>query len=872
MAQAIDIQIQRSLSNTPTNLLFGEPAWDDTNKSFYIGDSTGTPSLINNVVAISPELGQVPRWDGTKYVNSLLLNTGTQGCSLLTIDDTGLDWCNYQVGNTGSAFQTLKRSLGTIDVPLPLPSGTKIGGIGFIGFDDATFDPGYVSTEIASVVTEDQNATSGGAELQFKVTANATKNPLTALIIENDGTLSVRNQLSYELKVLDDNDIPNKRYVDNAIISNVSTSIGDLVDVDLTVLPQTQDGNLLKWSASDSSYVPSFSRERTNGVLAVDLITDYETLVTNDDDVPNKKYVDDLVGGLTGTADMTAVQLRKTTAYTVTNRAFSSLTFDTVAVENNTDVVAFNTQDASGIDIKETGLYLITYTVHSDGLDSNTEFRIRLNFGAALEGSQAVRNESSDNDKGTVSVTLIASLSDGDNIGLQARSNNGTVTLDPPTIFGIVRLKGSKGDNGDAGVAGADGADGDIGPMGFGMYAWSETDADGTQIEGQEVTVSASATGIYDYVFDTAAPSANYGVFVQPVYAGTALNTVEKEVYNKTVNGFTIRLNQQDDGGGSGANVNFRHSVSVLGIGGGLPTGTLTKGTAPDNEFVFFNGTTLNSNGSISYDTTFNNINIESQNTNASALNINTSTADSNWLSFTYQSNYVGGFFGVATDSGELGLILGDVGQQNTIIYQGTVNTAAGYQIANTALSLYHLGDTAASTQSPATGAVLRWNGTEWIGDTPPTPVFDPGMLRVSSQGADQSANYNLTTISPIVLSGPTLSVGLGSTYFSNNNGTITCNFDGVVKARYHLPHFSNTTRSHLKTYFQVNGTTYGPASYSYIRVGDGERRDDNVGDDIIPVSNGDTIRVVAVRGEDSTRTGAITLESNCIIILERIE
>ena len=48
MAQPIDIQIERSLTNTPTTLLYGEPAWDDANKHLYIGDSTGAPILINN--------------------------------------------------------------------------------------------------------------------------------------------------------------------------------------------------------------------------------------------------------------------------------------------------------------------------------------------------------------------------------------------------------------------------------------------------------------------------------------------------------------------------------------------------------------------------------------------------------------------------------------------------------------------------------------------------------------------------------------------------------------------------------------------------------------------------------------------------------
>jgi len=872
MAQPIDIQIERSLINTPTSLLYGEPAWDDSNKSLYVGDSSGAPILINNVISVNPTNGQIPRWDGNKYINSSLLNTGVDGCSLLTIDDTGLDWCNYQIGNSGSAFQTLKKSLGTIATPLALPSGTKVGGIGFIGFDEATFNPGYVNTEIATVVTEDQNATSGGAELQFKVTTNGTKSPLTALYIEQDGVLTVRSQASYELKLDDDNDIPNKKYVDDAIINNVSTSIGDLVDVDLSAAPQQQAGNLLKWNVGSSSYIPTILREGTNGGLIVDGVVDYETLVVNDDNLTNKKYVDDLFSGLTGAADMSAIQLRRTTVYNVINGAYSSVEFDTIDVENNTSILERSDLDTSEVGIKETGIYLLTYSIHSDGANSNTDFRITVNNSTTLEGSQSIRNESNDANRGTVSVTLIANLTAGDQVELQAQTNVAGVVLDPPIIFGIVRLTGAKGDSGDTGATGASGADGQNGATGYGLYAWSETGADASQLDSEGLTVSSSAQGIYNYVFDTDAPNENYGVFVQPVYTGTPLNTVEKEVYNKTVSGFTIRLNQQDDGGGSGANVNFRHSVSVLGIGGGLPTGSVSKGTAPDNEFVFFNGTELNSNGSISYDTTFNNINVESQNTTASALNINTSTSDADWLSFTYESNYVGGFFGVGGDPGDLGLILGDVAATNTIIYQGTVNTSIGYQIANVPLSLYHLGNVAASTQTPSLGDVLRWGGTEWIESTPSITAFDPGYIRVSSTGADQSTNYNQTTITPVSLTGSVLNLGLGSTYFTNVNGTITCNFDGAVKVSYHLPHFSNTTRSHLKSFIEKNGVVYGPASYSYIRIGNGERRDDNVGMELIDVSNGDTIRIAATRGEQSTRTGAITLEANCTLIIERIQ
>lgn len=47
MPYALDIQLQRSLTNTPATLLYGEPAWADSTKNFYIGDSSGTPILLN---------------------------------------------------------------------------------------------------------------------------------------------------------------------------------------------------------------------------------------------------------------------------------------------------------------------------------------------------------------------------------------------------------------------------------------------------------------------------------------------------------------------------------------------------------------------------------------------------------------------------------------------------------------------------------------------------------------------------------------------------------------------------------------------------------------------------------------------------------
>ena len=100
---------------------------------------------------------------------------GNERCAFTTINSTGLDWCNQQVGDMGSAFYTMRKSLGTIDNPLPLTDGIRIGGIGAIGFDGTTIDnadqgTGYVGGELTATAVGDQNAGNGGMSWSLSVT------------------------------------------------------------------------------------------------------------------------------------------------------------------------------------------------------------------------------------------------------------------------------------------------------------------------------------------------------------------------------------------------------------------------------------------------------------------------------------------------------------------------------------------------------------------------------------------------------------------------------------------------------------------------------------------------------------------------------
>lgn len=144
-------------------------------------------------------------------------------------------------------------------------------------------------------------------------------------------------------------------------------------------------------------------------------------------------------------------------------------------------------------------------------------------------------------------------------------------------------------------------------------------------------------------------------------------------------------------------------------------------------------------------------------------------------------------------------------------------------------------------------------------------------IIRIESTGADQSNNYNTTTLQPIVLTGNVINLGTASTDFSNIDGTVICNFDGVIRVKYAVPHFTAGARESLKTTIQLNDVDYSAGAYGYIRDANGHRRDDNVGEDIIEVNTGDRIRIGAVRAENSNAGAAVTLQTKTTIIIERL-
>jgi hypothetical protein len=88
--------------------------------------------------------------------------------------------------------------------------------------------------------------------------------------------------------------------------------------------------------------------------------------------------------------------------------------------------------------------------------------RILVNGATIIPASIADASESSDNNGWVTSKTILANLSNGDFLTLQAQSTGSGRELIDPTIFNVVRMKGAKGDPGLNGTGTPGGVDGNV--------------------------------------------------------------------------------------------------------------------------------------------------------------------------------------------------------------------------------------------------------------------------------------------------------------------------------------------------------------------------------------------------------------------------
>lgn len=219
-----------------------------------------------------------------------------------------------------------------------------------------------------------------------------------------------------------------------------------------------------------------YTEEETNtlsGTLNSKIVTDHGALTGKDDDdhtqyilvngtrpfsntvsgvyptVPahlaTKQYVDDKT-------DYPVLQVRRTTNLALTT-SFVPVTFDTVDIENFSEVIHRDTTNTERIYVYETGMYQIHYGLKGNPTAATTYVygEIYLNGLTRIPGSydfvDIYNNETHDVDNNT-----ITSLNSGDYITLRvSRSAAGAVNLVADTSMTVIKLNSVKGDKGDTG-------------------------------------------------------------------------------------------------------------------------------------------------------------------------------------------------------------------------------------------------------------------------------------------------------------------------------------------------------------------------------------------------------------------------------------
>jgi len=159
----------------------------------------------------------------------------------------------------------------TFGSPVAVLSGDTLGTYTWSGQLSTTpgeFDAGAGFT---AITTENWDATHRGTKLNLMTTLTGTATRTNVFTVEGDGTLTVGDTANYENLVLADDDIPNKKYVDDTIASNGLTE-GNGIQIDSGEIQLGNDGtpaqtaiaNLTRNTVLDDSGNDVSFRIRTN--------------------------------------------------------------------------------------------------------------------------------------------------------------------------------------------------------------------------------------------------------------------------------------------------------------------------------------------------------------------------------------------------------------------------------------------------------------------------------------------------------------------------------------------------------------------------------------------------------------------------------
>lgn len=169
----------------------------------------------------------------------------------------------------------------------------------------------------------------------------------------------------------------------------------------------------------------------------------------------------DLLGTPTG---LTTVQIRRTTNYTI-GTSFGNVTFDTVDVENNSEILEHDSINTERIDVKQDGLYLILFDGQvingGAGTDAVTLEIVKNSGTTLLNGGGSTISVYAD-DIQQIQKLITVPLQDGDYIYPRMQAATAGLTLNAQITFSVVLLEGIKGATGAQGPQGLPGIGSEI--------------------------------------------------------------------------------------------------------------------------------------------------------------------------------------------------------------------------------------------------------------------------------------------------------------------------------------------------------------------------------------------------------------------------
>ena len=276
--------------------------------------------------------------------------------------------------------------------------------------------------------------------------------------LKTDGARNLIGKQSYNSHpaFINDTELVDKKYVDDEI-ANLTADHGELVGLGDDDHPQYHSD-----ARGDIRY---YTKTQLDTILANH---HSPTSADHDDRYYTETEVDTFVTGLSNdlqtaidtlaVGELPSCQLRQTINTTLYS-TWINMEFNNTDIENNTDVIEHDVVDNYKLNIKQSGLYLISYNTQIGTTVTNScSTRILKNGTTVLNGSDSSILVYS-NERHVVGHSFLTYLQQNDYIALQLLfSSNNQATAFSPTTLIITSLQGMKGLDGAAGADGVPGS------------------------------------------------------------------------------------------------------------------------------------------------------------------------------------------------------------------------------------------------------------------------------------------------------------------------------------------------------------------------------------------------------------------------------